>query len=81
MCIRDSCQSARGFLVDVCSGFVYTEVREELLEHYEEMNVGTFSDLARVCVGARNQWHNHRGALMPVPDWEYAALGVTVEPK
>ena len=65
----------------MCSGFVYTEVREELLEHYGEMNVGTFSDLARVCVGAKNQWHTPRGALMPVPDWEFAALGVTVEPK
>lgn len=55
------CCSVREWLANVCSGWVYSEVAEELLEHFYE---GYGMWLGRAVVSMQNQWRKRDGSLM-----------------
>src|ERR1700743_471044 len=59
------CQGARVWLWRECRGFVYTEVLDELIEHWEECGSSRSLWLARVIAGMKHQWHAGR---LPVPE-------------
>lgn len=61
------CQVARGWLSDQCGGWIYTEVEEELREHFYEDTAYRTKDLKRLIYGMGRQWHLRRGGLMPLP--------------
>jgi hypothetical protein len=58
------CQAARAWLERECGGWVYTEVRDELIEHWEEDWIYRTIWLARVIAGMKHRWHDGR---LPVP--------------
>ena len=64
------CQAAREFLGKYCSGWVYGEVLDELVEHYDELSATRFSQLGRVCVAMKNQWASGSG-LIAAPVWTF----------
>lgn len=59
------CQVARSWLERECGGWVYTEVFDELIEHWEEDLIYRSFWLARVIAGMKHRWHDGR---IPVPD-------------
>lgn len=70
------CLKAREWLSDICGGWVYGLVFEDLAEHRGE-TAATFA-WARLVVGMRRRWKRRDGALMPtsrlVTDAERRAL-------
>lgn len=56
------CCAARLWLERECHGYVYTEVLEELVEHWWDGYQNMW--LARVIAGMRHRWHDGR---LPVP--------------
>ena len=67
----EHCVVAREWLQYYCDGFLYTEVAEELVEHYQEASASVFSDLGRVAAGIGRGWTRRDGSLMPVPAWSF----------
>jgi hypothetical protein len=59
------CTAARAWLLEACTGYVYTEVGEELIEHWWESETFRSVTLARLIAGMRHRWFDGR---MPVPD-------------
>jgi RNase P subunit RPR2 len=60
------CLRARQWLFRQCSGWVFSEVLEELEEHWQEEPDLRSRELARFIVGMRRQWQ-HKGERMAVP--------------
>jgi len=61
----EHCASARDWLITHCGGFVFTQVDEELREHFHE---GYRADrVGRLIIGIKRQWKAFRGGMMPVP--------------
>jgi hypothetical protein len=60
------CQRAREWLYRECNGYVFTEVLDELEEHWDEEPLLRSWQLARFIAGMRRQWQ-HKGRLMEVP--------------
>lgn len=56
------CLSVREWLIQVCSGWVYGQIGEDLLEHFWE---GYGIWLARAYLGVRDKWRRRDGSLMP----------------
>lgn len=59
------CQAAREWLQRECGGYVFTEVLEELEEHWDDDTLYRSFWLARVIAGMKHQWHDGR---IPVPE-------------
>lgn len=64
------CEAAAAWLVNVCGGCVFGEVRAELVDHWREGYASI--PLGRLIGGMRLGWAAGR---MAVPDWA-SALGV-----
>lgn len=60
------CLRARGWLNTECGGFIYTEVAEELIEHWEESPTYRTKELRTLIMGMRRGWRR-KGELLPVP--------------
>jgi hypothetical protein len=60
------CQQAREWLYRQCNGYVFTEVRDELEEHWRDEPLLRSWRLARLIAGMRHQW-KHKGQRMAVP--------------
>jgi hypothetical protein len=60
------CQQARAWLFRECNGWIFTEVPDELEEHWRDEPELRSWKLARLIVGMRRQWE-HKGARMEVP--------------
>lgn len=58
------CVVARQWIQIVCGGWVYTEVLEELIEHWQEETELRSITLARLIAGMKQKWHEGRD---PVP--------------
>lgn len=63
------CEAAAQWLVEVCRGYVFGEVRDELCEHWNEGYASV--PLGRLIGGMRYRWADGR---MPIPVWA-AELG------
>jgi hypothetical protein len=61
------CVIARGWLMSECGGWIYTEVLDELREHWEEDTIYRAPSLGRLIIGMRRKWQQRDGSLMPVP--------------
>lgn len=61
------CQVACNWLTQQCGGFVYTQVEEELREHWQEDTAYRTRELARLIYGMGRNWQARKGGLMPVP--------------
>lgn len=55
------CVAVREWLSQVCSGWIYTQVGEDLAEHFYE---GYGMWLGRAVIGMRNHWRKRDGSLM-----------------
>lgn len=64
-CTCQHCQRARLWLERECGGWVYTEVCEELIEHWQEDELYRSFWLAHVIAGMKHRWHDGR---LPVPE-------------
>lgn len=64
------CQVACDWLSKQCGGWVYTQVEEELREHWDEDTSYRTRELAHLIWGMDRFWRTRRGALMPVPTLE-----------
>lgn len=58
------CVAAAAWLMRECGGYVFTEVLEELVEHWEEETAFQSVWLARAIAGMRRKWLDGR---MPIP--------------
>ena len=63
----EHCQVARDWLQRECGGFVYTEIEEELREHWHEAPSYHTRELARLIYGMKHQWRTRKGGLMSRP--------------
>lgn len=52
------CIEARRWLLDVCGGWLYTEVLDELREHYIESSLYASVSLGRLLAAGKRQWKN-----------------------
>lgn len=52
------CMNGRNWLYEICHGWVYEAVKEDLEEHFEfwDKSYGSKMQLGRIIVGMRNQW-------------------------
>ncbi len=57
----EQCCSVRNWLSKVCSGWIYSQVEEEISEHFRE---GYGMWLGRAAVAMRRCWRRRDGALM-----------------
>lgn len=63
------CRAAAKWLVNVCSGYLYNGVLEELEEHWEENASYHSLWLGRAIIGMRRKWKRSDGSMMPqLPD-------------
>ena len=60
------CVRARRWLERECGGFVYTEVADELAEHWQESAEYRTKELRALIMGMRRGWRR-RGELLPIP--------------
>ncbi len=65
------CVAARGWLVRECRGYIYSQVEEELREHWREDGIHT-RELARLIWGMRRKWTRRNGTRMELPHVEKA---------
>ena len=60
------CDAARRWLVIVCGGAIFSEVLEELREHWQESDTYRSLWLNAAMAGIRRQWKRRDGSLLPV---------------
>lgn len=60
------CQMARSWLQAECGGFLFTEVAEDLRDHFYDGGMEDRYWIGRMVIGMRHRWQGKRG-LMPVP--------------
>lgn len=62
------CEMAAGWLREVCNGFLYGAIGEELEEHWDEDLTFRSKALGMAVLGHRRRWRPYKGdGLMPVP--------------
>lgn len=61
------CLVARDWMNATCGGFVYGEIEEELLEHWNEDTDYRTRELAKLIYGMGRNWQARKGGLMPLP--------------
>jgi hypothetical protein len=65
------CQAARGWLSDVCGGWLFEGVLEDLEHHWDDDVTYRYMGLGRLLIGMRRGWRIERGPragqLQPVP--------------
>lgn len=57
------CEVARDWLQAECGGWVYTEVADEVTEHFRD----GYAQLGRLAASLRRRWRGFRGQLLPIP--------------
>ncbi len=62
------CIAARSWLMVVCSGFMYSMVRDELEEHFGENPDYATMWLGRAIINMRRKWRRPDGTLVPIPE-------------
>ncbi len=68
MKICQHCEAAAEWLREVCNGYLYGAIGEELEEHWDEDLTFRSRALAMAVLGHRRRWQKFRGdGLMPVP--------------
>jgi hypothetical protein len=60
------CLVARQWLLHECHGFVWSEVEEDLREHWHDEGIRTM-ELGRLIIGMARRWRKRNGQLMAVP--------------
>ena len=65
----EHCLAAREWLTEICGGFVYHGVHEDLENHWEEDVLYRTMALGRVLVGIKYRWR-WKGRLMQVPSFQ-----------
>lgn len=60
------CLVARQWLSDICNGWLYGGVHEDLREHWDEEWALRSVTLGRYVILMQTRWHRH-GQLVPVP--------------
>lgn len=64
------CEAASKWLMEVCRGYLFYGVLEELEEHFFDEDAPISSiGLGRLVVRMRHKWRNYRGELVEVPTW------------
>jgi len=63
------CIAARGWLTEVCGGFVFHGVRQDLEDHWEEDPLYHSLTFGRVIVGIKNHWQR-KGEMLPIPSFD-----------
>jgi hypothetical protein len=64
----EHCDAASDWLTEVCNGYIYGDIGEELEEHWEEDTTFRSRELAEAIIGRKWAWrYPHSGRLMPVP--------------
>jgi len=65
------CTVAQAWLVRECGGYIYTQVHEEIVEHFQEYDRPAQRTLrfwlGRVATGMKRGWRRRDGQLMSVP--------------
>lgn len=61
------CKVARDWLQGQCGGWVFTQVEEELREHWYEDTGYRTRELARLIYGMGRHWQARKGGLLPLP--------------
>jgi hypothetical protein len=66
MCVH--CEAAAQWLVEVCNGYLFHGIAQDLREHWDEDWSYRNLWLGRAVVGMGRRWRRLDGSLMPVPD-------------
>ena|ERR1700722_1922760 len=60
------CCVCKDWLIRECAGYLYSEVEEDLRQHWYEDGIRTY-ELGRLIVGMKEKWTTPKGKLMKVP--------------